>query len=103
MVKNNVIIILTAVTTNTCLQRVFFRFKPVVWWTSINRYHGFYVLTWRRLFPGFSSTRRRKMWAFKLFLHYFATGSDTASCQDYEGYEFVDYLSGETQIDLVTH
>ena len=43
------------------------------------------------------------MWAFKLFLHYFATGSDTASCQDYEGYEFVDYLSGETQIDLVTH
>ena len=103
MGKNNVIIILTAFTTNTCLQRVFFRFKPVVWWMSINRYHGFYVLTCRRLFPGFSRTRRRKMSAFKLFLQYFATGSDTASCQDYEEYEFVDYLSEETQIDLFTH
>ena len=42
------------------------------------------------------------MSAFKLFLHYFATGSDTASCQDYEEYEFVDYLSDETLIDLFT-
>ena len=34
----------------------------------------------------------------KLFLQYFATGSDTASCQDYEEYEFVECLSKETQI-----
>ena len=27
------------------------------------------------------------MSAFKPFLQYFATGSDTASCQDYEDYE----------------
>ena len=33
----------------------------------------------------FSSTRG-KMSAFKPFLQYFATGSDTASCQDYEEY-----------------
>ena len=39
--------------------------------------------------------------AFKLFLQYF---SDTASCQDYEEYEFVERLSEETQIiDLLTH
>ena len=39
----------------------------------------------------------------KLFLQYFATGSDTASCQDYEEYEFVECLSEETQIiDLFT-
>ena len=34
--------------------------------------------------------------AFKPFLQYFATGSDTASCQDYEEYEFVECLSEET-------
>ena len=39
----------------------------------------------------------------KLFLQYFALGSDTASCQDYEDYEFVESLSEETQIiDLFT-
>ena len=38
------------------------------------------------------------MSAFKLFLQYFATGSDIASCQDYEEYEFVECLSKETQI-----
>ena len=42
--------------------------------------------------------------AFKPFLQYFAIGSDTASCQDYEEYEFVDCLSEETQIiDLHLH
>ena len=85
------------------LKGFFFRFKPAVWWMSINRYHGFYVFTWRRFFPSFSSTQRRKMSAFKLLQHYFATGSDTASCPDYKEYEFVDYLSKETQIDLFTH
>ena len=41
--------------------------------------------------------------AFKQFLQYFATGSDTTSCQDYEKYEFVECLSEETQIiDLFT-
>ena len=34
---------------------------------------------------------------FKPFLQYFATGPDTASCQDYE-YEFVESLWEETQI-----
>ena len=44
------------------------------------------------------------MSAFKLFLQYFATGSDTASCQDYEEYEFVNCLSEETQIiNIFTH
>ena len=44
------------------------------------------------------------MSAFKPFLQYFATGSDTASCQDYEKYEFVDCLSEETQIiNIFTH
>ena len=34
----------------------------------------------------------------KLFLQYFATGSDTNSCQDYKEYEFVECLSQEIQI-----
>ena len=34
----------------------------------------------------------------KPFLQYFATGSDSASCQDYEEYEFVNCLWEETQI-----
>ena len=61
--------------TNRRPERFFFfpRFLPVVWWTPINRYHGFYALAKRRFFPRFWSTRR-KMSAFKLFLqYYFAT------------------------------
>ena len=43
------------------------------------------------------------MSAFKPFLQYFALGSDTASRQDYEEYEFVECLSTETQIiDIFT-
>ena len=38
------------------------------------------------------------MSAFKPFLQHFAAGSGTASCQDYEEYEFVECLSEETQI-----
>ena len=39
-----------------------------------------------------------------LFLQYFATGSHTASCQDYEEYELAECLSEETQIiDLFIH
>ena len=34
----------------------------------------------------------------KPFLQYFAKGSDTASCQDYEEYEFVECMPEETQI-----
>ena len=34
----------------------------------------------------------------KLFLQYFATGSDTTSCQDYKEYEFVECLLQEIQI-----
>ena len=36
--------------------------------------------------------------AFKLFLQYFATGSDTSLCKDYEEYEFVECLLEETEI-----
>ena len=43
------------------------------------------------------------MSAFKPFLQYFATGSDTA-CEDFEEYEFLERLSEETQIvDSFTH
>ena len=59
----------------------------------------FHALAQSRLFPRFSSTRKNKS-----FLQYFATGSGTASCQDYEEYEFVECLSEETQIiDLFKH
>ena len=41
------------------------------------------------------------MSAFQPFLQYFAAGSDTASCQDYEEKEFVEV---ETPIiDIFTH
>ena len=41
------------------------------------------------------------MSAFQPFLQHFATGSDTASCQDYEEKEFVEE---ETPIiDIFTH
>ena len=53
----------------------------------------FHALAQSRLFPRFSSTRKNKS-----FLQYFATGAGTASCQDYEEYEFVECLSEETQI-----
>ena len=44
------------------------------------------------------------MSVFQPFLQYFAVGSDTASCQDYEEKEFVECFSEETQIiDLFTH
>ena len=46
----------------------------------------------------------RHFGTFKPFLQYFATGSDTALCQDYEEYEFVECVTEETQmIDLFTH
>ena len=42
--------------------------------------------------------------AFQPFLQYFAIASDTASCQDYEEYEFVECFSEEIQIiDIFTH
>ena len=92
---------ITKVTT-TALKDVCLLFKLAVRWTSINHYHGFHALATKRFYPRFSSTRR-KMSAFKPFLQYFATGSDT-SCQDYQHYEFVECLSEEIQIiDLFTH
>jgi len=82
----------------TCTLKGFFlRFKPAVWWMSINCYHGFHMLAKRRFFPPFSSTQRN-MLAFKLFLQYFSTRSDTPSCQDYKEYAFVECLLEETQI-----
>ena len=90
---------ITAVTTNTRPQRYFS--------SGSNQPFGgrqsavtvvFHSLATSRLFPRFSSTRKNKS-----FLQYFATGSGTASCQDYEEYEFVECLSEETQIiDLFT-
>ena len=60
---------------------------------------GFHALAQSRLSPRFSSTRKNKS-----FLQCFATGSGTASYQDYEEYEFVECLSEETQIiDLFTN
>ena len=44
------------------------------------------------------------MSAFKPFLQYFSTGSDTASCQDYVEYEFCWVLLEKAQIvDLFKH
>ena len=44
------------------------------------------------------------MSAFQPVLQYFATGSDTGLCQDYEEYKFVERFSEETQIiDIFTH
>ena len=60
---------------------------------------GFHALAQSRLSARFSSTRKNKS-----FLQYFVTGSGTASCQEYEEYEFVECLSEETQIiDLFTN
>ena len=56
---------------------VFLLFRPTVQWTSINR------LPREEFFP-LSPAFRTKILAFKQFLQYFATGSDTSSCQDYE-------------------
>ena len=90
---------MTAVTTNKRPQRFFSSGSNL-------RFGGrqstvtmvFHALAQSRLFPRFSSTRKNKS-----FLQYFATGSGTASCQDYEEYEFVECLSEETQIiDLFT-
>ena len=36
------------------LKGFFLRFKPVFWWTSINRYHGFSRVGLARFFPRFS-------------------------------------------------
>ena len=79
------------------LKKFFLRFKPAFWWTSINLSMVFHASSSRRFFPRFSSTQKN-MSAFKLFLQYFATGSDNALFQDYEKYEFVECLSEETRI-----
>ena len=91
---------MTAVNTNTRPQRFFssgsnLRFGGRQSTVTM----GFHALAQSRLFPRFSSTRKNKS-----FLQYFATGSGTASCQDYEEYEFVECLLEETQIiDLFTN
>ena len=44
------------------------------------------------------------MSAFQPFLQHFAAASDTASCQDYEEKEFVEFFSEDSQIiDIFTH
>ena len=84
---------MTAVTTNKCPQNLRFGGRQ----STVTM--GFHALVQSRLSPRFSSTRKNKS-----FLQYFATGSGTASFQDYEEYEFVECLSEETQIiDLLTN
>ena len=91
---------MTAVTTNKRPQRFFssgsnLRFGGRQSTVTM----GFHALAQGRLSPRFSSTRKNKS-----FLQCFATGSGTASYQDYEEYEFVECLSEETQIiDLFTN
>ena len=85
---------MTAVTTNKRPQRFFssgsnLRFGGRQSTVTM----GFHALAQSRLSPRFSSTRKNKS-----FLQYFATGSGTASYQDFEEYEFVECLSEETQI-----
>ena len=100
-------LLVTAVTTNTRPQR-FFSSAQTCGLVDVNQPlpYGFNALAKRRfmkILSRFSSTRRN-MPAFKPFLQYFATGFDTASCQDYEENEFVECLSEEIQIiDLFTH
>ena len=43
------------------------------------------------------------MSAFQPFLQYFAAGSDTASCQDYEEKEFVECFSEELKLSTYLH
>ena len=91
--KTQLLLYLQRLPPTRALKGFFLRFKSAFWWTSINRYHGFHTLSKRRFFPRFSSTRK-KMSMFKPCLeYYFATGSDTASCEDYEEYEFVECVS----------
>ena len=94
----------TAVTTNTHPQRdVFFSSNLCFGGHQSTVTMVFHALAQRRFFLRFSSIRKN-MSAFQLVLQYFATGSDTASCQDYKEYEFVDFFSDETQIiDIFTH
>ena len=92
--------LMTAVTINMRSQRFFssgsnLRFGGLQSTVTII----FHVLAQSRFFPRFSSTRKNNS-----FLQYFATGSGTALCQDYEECEFVECLSEETQIiDLFTN
>ena len=80
----------TAVTTNTCPQRVFSLVQTGVL-VDVNQPLPWFFTRWPRedSFSRFLSTRKN-MSAFKPFLQYFAVGSDTASCQDYEEEEFVE-------------
>ena len=88
----------TAVTTNTRPQRdVFFGSNLRFGGRQSTVTMVFHALAQRRFFLHFSSIRKN-MSAFQPVLQYFATGSDTASCQDYEEYEFVECFSDETQI-----
>ena len=72
--------------------------SPPRGFSSIQTYGSVNVnqpLTKRRFFHPFSSSQMKIM-AFKQFLQYFATGSDTSSCQDYKEYD--ECLSDKTQI-----
>ena len=81
---------LTAVTTNTLPQRVFSGDvnQPLPRFSRVGQV---------KILSPFLEHSRRKISAFKPFSQYFAIGSDTASCKDYEEYEFVELLSEENQ------
>ena len=92
----------TAVTTN--MRGFFLRSKPVFWWTSINHYHGFSCVGLEKILSPFLEHSEEYVGVSAPFLQYFAAGSSTTSCRDYQEKEFVECFSEETQIiDIFTH
>ena len=95
----------TAVTTNTYPQK-FFSFFQTCGLVDANQLLVNTVFTPRPRQHSFAVSRALggTCWRSSHFCNIFAAGSDSTSCQDYEKYEFVEYLSEETQInDLFTH
>ena len=96
---------ITAVITNARLQRVFPSVQTCVL-VDVNQSLPWFFTRWPREDSQVLRllSTRKNMSAFQPFLQYFAAGSDTASCQDYEEKEFVECFSEETQIiDIFTH
>ena len=86
--------VVTAVTTNTRPQRVFSSVQTCVLVDVNQQLPWFFTHRPREdSFPVSGALGRACP-----FLQYFATRSDTASCQDYEEYEVFEFLSEETRI-----
>ena len=88
----------TAVTTNTRPQRFFSSDSNLRFLVDVNQPLPCFFTRWSRADSFPVSRALGRTCPLKPFLQYFATGSCTASCQDYEEYEFVECLSEETQI-----